>query len=186
MWPIDKPIPYQRNSRRIPERAIDNVAASINQFGFRSKTARALVAKLNGLFPLARQVNLAKTAVCSSYPESPEQSRPAAGARIGNSYRGARLHGAVNHAESKAVTIFAMKPRFTERQGQYLAFIHYYTKVNGKPPAEADMQRYFRVTPPTVHQMVVTLEANGFIERVPGQGRSIRLLIPREELPELE
>jgi Mn-dependent DtxR family transcriptional regulator len=79
-----------------------------------------------------------------------------------------------------------MKPRFTEKQGQYLAFIHYYTKLNGKPPAEADMQRYFRVTPPTVHQMVVRLEANGFIERVPGQGRSIRLLIAREELPELE
>jgi Mn-dependent DtxR family transcriptional regulator len=79
-----------------------------------------------------------------------------------------------------------MKTRFTEKQGQYLTFIHYYTKVNGKPPAEADMQRYFRVTPPTVHQMVVTLEAKGFIGRVPGQGRSIRLLIPREELPELE
>jgi repressor LexA len=79
-----------------------------------------------------------------------------------------------------------MKTRFTEKQGQYLAFIHYYTKVNGKPPAEADMQRYFRVTPPSVHQMVVTLEANGLIERIPGQGRSIRLLIPREELPDLE
>jgi Mn-dependent DtxR family transcriptional regulator len=78
-----------------------------------------------------------------------------------------------------------MKPRFTERKGQYLAFIYHYTKVNGKPPAEADMQHYFRVTPPSVHQMVVTLEANGFIERVPGQGRSIRLLVPREELPEL-
>jgi len=79
-----------------------------------------------------------------------------------------------------------MKPRFTERQGQYLAFIHYYTKVNGRPPAEADMQRYFRVTPPTVHQMIVTLEAKGFIDRVRGRARSIRLLIPREELPELE
>ena len=79
-----------------------------------------------------------------------------------------------------------MKRRFTETQGQYLAFIYYYTKVNGKPPAEADMQRYFRVTPPTVHQMVVTLEANGFIGRVPGRGRSICLLVPREELPDLE
>ena len=78
-----------------------------------------------------------------------------------------------------------MKTRFTERQRQYLAFIHYYTKVNGRPPAEADMQRYFRVTPPTVHQMVVTLEAKGFIDRVPGQGRSIRLRVPRGELPEL-
>ena len=79
-----------------------------------------------------------------------------------------------------------MKARFTEKQGQYLAFIYYYTKVNGRPPAEADMERYFRVTPPSVHQMVLTLETNGFIERTPGQGRSIRLLIPREQLPDLE
>jgi repressor LexA len=79
-----------------------------------------------------------------------------------------------------------MKKRVTAKQGQYLAFIHYYTKVNGRPPAEADMERYFRVTPPSVHQMVLTLEANGLIERTPGQGRSIRLLLSREELPDLE
>src|SRR6476646_8640142 len=66
---------------------------------------------------------------------------------------------------------------YTEKQGPYLSFIYYYTRLNGRPPAEADMQRYFRVTPPSVHQMVVTLELNGFIERIPGQGRSIRLLI---------
>jgi Mn-dependent DtxR family transcriptional regulator len=78
------------------------------------------------------------------------------------------------------------KTRFTEKQGQYLAFIYYYTKVNGRPPAEADMQRYFRVMPPSVHQMVVTLELNGLIERIPGQGRSIRPLIPRDQLPDLE
>jgi Mn-dependent DtxR family transcriptional regulator len=48
------------------------------------------------------------------------------------------------------------------------------------------MQNYFKVSPPSVHQMVITLEANGFIERAPGRGRSIRLLIPREELPDLE
>jgi Mn-dependent DtxR family transcriptional regulator len=47
---------------------------------------------------------------------------------------------------------------FTHKQGLYLAFIHYYSKVNGQPPAEADMQRYFRVSPPSVHQMVLTLE----------------------------
>ena len=33
--------------------------------------------------------------------------------------------------------------RFTEKQGQYLAFIRAYTKINGWPPAEADMQRHF-------------------------------------------
>jgi DNA modification methylase len=35
MWPIDRPIPYARNSRKIPERAIDKVAASIQEFGWR-------------------------------------------------------------------------------------------------------------------------------------------------------
>ena len=74
---------------------------------------------------------------------------------------------------------------YTPRQGQFLAFIYYYTKMNGRPPAEADMQRYFQVTPPSVHQMVVTLERRGYIARVPGQGRSIRLLLPRDTLPDL-
>jgi Mn-dependent DtxR family transcriptional regulator len=75
---------------------------------------------------------------------------------------------------------------YTAKQGQYLAFIFYYTKIHGLAPAESDMQNYFKVSPPSVHQMVLTLEANRFIERVPGQGRSIRLLSPREDLPDLE
>ncbi len=79
-----------------------------------------------------------------------------------------------------------MTGRYTPRQGQFLAFIYYYTKLNGRPPAEADMERYFQTSAPAVHQMVVTLEKRGFIERVPGQARSIRLLLPREELPDLE
>lgn len=79
-----------------------------------------------------------------------------------------------------------MKPEYTQRQGQYLAFIYYYTKLNGYPPAERDMQRYFKVTPPTVHQMVVTLEERKLISRQPGQPRSIRVLLPRDQLPDLE
>ena len=79
-----------------------------------------------------------------------------------------------------------VKGDFTPRQGQYLAFIHYYTKLNGRPPAEADMQRYFQVSPPTVHQMVLNMEERGLITRVPGQPRSICLLIPHEKLPALE
>lgn len=79
-----------------------------------------------------------------------------------------------------------MAADFTARQGQYLAFIHYYTKVNGRPPAEADMQRYFQVSPPSVHQTVLNLEGRGLITRIPGQPRSIRLLIPHEKLPTLE
>ena len=79
----------------------------------------------------------------------------------------------------------AKKP-FTSKQGQYLAFIFYYAKIHGSAPAESDMQNYFKVTPPSVHNMVLALAANGFIERIPGRARSIRLLIPREELPDLE
>jgi Mn-dependent DtxR family transcriptional regulator len=77
-------------------------------------------------------------------------------------------------------------PEYTEKQGQYLAFIYNYTKINGRPPAEADLQRYFRVTPPTVHQMILTLERLGFISRAPGQSRSIKLLMPPEQLPYLK
>ena len=76
-------------------------------------------------------------------------------------------------------------PGFTPKQGQYLAFIHAYTQVLGRPPAEADLQRHFRVTPPSVHQMVLTLERAGLIRRQPGLARSIRLLIEPEALPTL-
>lgn len=79
-----------------------------------------------------------------------------------------------------------MKTAYTYKQGQYLAFIYYSTRVNGRAPSEAEMQRYFGVTPPSVHQMVLTLEANGFIERIPGQARSIRLLLSHDELPGLD
>jgi len=77
-------------------------------------------------------------------------------------------------------------PKYTPKQGQYLAFIHYYTKIHGEAPSEADLQRNFKVSPPTVHRMVVALEERGFIERSPGQPRSIRLLIGRAEFPDLE
>lgn len=78
------------------------------------------------------------------------------------------------------------KTLYTEKQGQYLAFIYLYTKLNRRPPAEADMQRFFRTTPPSVHNMVLQLERKGFIEREPGQPRSIKVLLSSEELPELQ
>ena len=59
-------------------------------------------------------------------------------------------------------------------------------RVHGLPPSEADMQRYFRVSPPAVHQMILTLEARGLVERVPRTPRSVRLMLPRSDLPDLE
>ena len=72
------------------------------------------------------------------------------------------------------------------KQGQYLAFINAYTQVLGRPPAEADLQRHFHVTPPSVHQMVVTLERAGLIQRQPGVARSIQILVQPEALPALQ
>jgi SOS-response transcriptional repressor LexA len=72
---------------------------------------------------------------------------------------------------------------FTDRQGQYLAFIDAYTRVHGRPPAETDMQRHFQVSPPSVHQMVLTLERAGLIRRQPGVARSIEVLVAPECLP---
>lgn len=76
--------------------------------------------------------------------------------------------------------------RFTHKQGQYLAFIYVYGHIFHQAPAEADMQRHFRVTPPSVHQMVLGLERDGFITRQPGVARSINILVPPEDLPILE
>ena len=75
---------------------------------------------------------------------------------------------------------------FTPKQGQYLAFIHAYTQINRCAPAEADMRRYFQVTPPSVHQMVITLERAGLITKQPGVAKSIKLKIEPEKLPVLK
>jgi DNA-binding MarR family transcriptional regulator len=88
-------------------------------------------------------------------------------------------------AAKAAGPVPAPKRQFTAKQGQYLTFIHWYTKLHRKPPAEADLQRYFKVTPPAVHTMVLTLQRQGLIDRKPGQARSIRLRIPATDLPDL-
>ena len=74
-------------------------------------------------------------------------------------------------------------PKFTAKQGEYLAFIYHYTKVHRQAPAETDLQEYFRVSPLTVHEMIKTLDRNGLIERTAGEDRSIRLLVALEHLP---
>jgi DNA-binding MarR family transcriptional regulator len=75
---------------------------------------------------------------------------------------------------------------FTQKQGHYLAFISVYARMFRQAPAEADMQRHFRVTPPSVHQMVLGLERAGLIRRQPGVARSIEVLVPPQDLPILD
>jgi repressor LexA len=109
--------------------------------------------------------------------------------RLGKKFRlGVRNYSQSTISFPKAASRKARQSRvrYTHKQGQYLAFIYYYTKLNGRPPAERDMQRYFKITPPTVHNMVVQIEKKGFIEKKSNEPRSIRLLLSREELPDLE
>jgi len=77
-------------------------------------------------------------------------------------------------------------PDFTDRQGQYLAFIWAYSLINGRAPAERDMQRFFGVTAPSVHQMVLDLERDGLIRRQAAIARSIELLVDHNCLPVLQ
>ncbi len=79
-----------------------------------------------------------------------------------------------------------MKASFTPRQGQFLTFIHLYRKLHRRGPAETDLVKFFRVTPPAAHGMVVKLEELGLITRETGVARSMRVAIPAESLPELE
>ena len=75
--------------------------------------------------------------------------------------------------------------RFTSLQGQYLAFIAAYLKLNRTAPAEADMGRYFQVSPASVHEMLLRLERRGLIRRSPWQARSVEVLVPDDQLPRL-
>lgn len=77
-------------------------------------------------------------------------------------------------------------PHFTAKQAQHLPFIYMYAKVNRSPPAEADIQAYFGVTPPAVPRMALRLERLCMITREPGRARSIRLVLPPADLPVLQ
>ena len=79
-----------------------------------------------------------------------------------------------------------MKEKYTSLQGQYLAFIYYYTRIHGCAPSEGDLERYFKVAYSSIHQMILTLEKRGLITRTPGESRSIHLSLSRDEIPDLE
>lgn len=80
----------------------------------------------------------------------------------------------------------ALPKTYTAKQGQFLSFIYYYTKIHKQSPSQADIQRYFATTPSSVHQMLTTLQKQGLIKTTPGKARSITLLLTREELPDLD
>ena len=76
--------------------------------------------------------------------------------------------------------------KFTEKQGQYLAFIYNYSIMFKKPPAQSDIMALFETTPPTVHQMIIKLAEKGLISRKPGVARSIEVLVDPDDIPRLK
>jgi ParB-like chromosome segregation protein Spo0J len=96
----------------------------------------------------------------------------------------------------KAAQLAQADPRYEKRatapRRGILAFLatkcaarRQYSRIFRQPPAEADMQRHFQVSPPSVHQTVLTLERAGLIRRTPGVARSIEILVEPEDLPVL-
>jgi DNA-binding Lrp family transcriptional regulator len=76
--------------------------------------------------------------------------------------------------------------RFTAKQGQYLAYLYLYRKLHRHGPAESEIAKFFGVSGPSVHQMIVKLEEKGLITREPGAARSVRVAVPRGEIPQLD
>jgi repressor LexA len=74
----------------------------------------------------------------------------------------------------------------TRRQGQFLAFIHLYTRLHRRPPAHSDIQTYFQTSPPVVNDTLKALRLKGFISTQSREARSIRVLVPPHAIPELE
>jgi hypothetical protein len=48
------------------------------------------------------------------------------------------------------------------------------------------MASYFGITSPSVNGMIKTLERNGFISRIPGAARTLRVEVPAHVLPEID
>lgn len=71
----------------------------------------------------------------------------------------------------------------TPTQGRYLAYIHAYTEGFGLPPAESEIAEAIGVSPPSVNQMMKTLERKGLIRRQPGVPRSIEVLVSPDAIP---
>ncbi len=66
---------------------------------------------------------------------------------------------------------------FTPTQGKYLSFIQAYIDGFGYPPAESEIAKAMKVSPPSVNQMMKTLEKKGCIRRKPQTARSIEILL---------
>src|SRR3546814_15459360 len=86
-------------------------------------------------------------------------------------HRCLRIRGGQDESIIQAMS--SSESRFTDKQGQYLAFIDAYTRVTGRPPAEADMHPHFPVSPASVPPPVLTPERTRRISRQPRKATNI-------------
>jgi Uma2 family endonuclease len=84
--------------------------------------------------------------------------------------------------EPKNATCLKMTPR----QAEFLAFIHAYTKIHRRPPAEHEICSRLSLSPPSVHDAIMRMEKAGLIARTPRQARSITILVPERDIPPFE
>lgn len=75
----------------------------------------------------------------------------------------------------------------TRQQGQFFAYIRDYMNLNhGAAPTHSEMQRFFKLTPPSVNSMLKRLDEKGNIRRTAGKARAIELTIDPESIPPLK
>ena len=80
----------------------------------------------------------------------------------------------------------SLAAKITNRQSQFLAFILRFTERHGTAPSFDEMAAYFGITSPSVNGMIKTLERNGFVSRIPGAARTLRVEVPAHMLPEID
>ena len=79
-----------------------------------------------------------------------------------------------------------MTVRLSRAQGQLVAYVFWYSKVHRIPPPEGEIADFLGVRGPSAHKMILRLESRGLLSRRPREPRTIKVLLLREELPELE
>lgn len=76
--------------------------------------------------------------------------------------------------------------KYSPKQGHFLSYIYYYTKIHKYSPSQFEIAKYFNVSLSGVNQMLQALEKKGLVEFEGGNSECIRLLLKRNELPDLE
>ena len=101
--------------------------------------------------------------------------------------RGPLPEGATGYLAATATAVHEhVTVRLTKNQGQLVAYVYWYTKVHRMPPSENEIAEFLGVRGPSAHTTIVRLGSKGVLSRRPGEPRPLRVLLPRDEIPDLE